>query len=400
MRPVSEYKVIDCDSHVIEPADLWTSRMSMAKWGDKVPHIRWDESMGEEAWFTGDTRLNSAGSPAMAGWHEYPPLHPVRMSDIGEELIDPTARLRWMDRSGIWAQLLYPNVAGFGAGRFLGAGDTELALACVQAYNDFLAEYSSVDPRRYVPMMALPFWDLDLTAAEIERCAALGHKGIIMTSEPAHWGQPKLTDPYWDRLWAVAQDTEMSINFHIGSGDMAPREVVHASTGKHANFASMGAQFFMGNVRAISLLTTGGICHRFPRLNFVSVESGVGWVPFALDALDWQWKNCGVREEHPEYDLLPSEYFKRQIYAMFWFEEDTLRSTMDILGPDNLLYETDYPHPTAMTPGPATTAVSPEEWITRVLAGSSDDDLSKILHDNAARLYHLDPLPKVRALAS
>ena len=73
----------------------------------------------------------------------------------------------------------------------------------------------------------------------------------------------------------------------------------------------------------IANLITGGVCHRFPDLKFVSVESGVGWIPFALEHLDWQWKNCGVPQEHPEYDLLPSEYFKRQIYGCFWFENDT-----------------------------------------------------------------------------
>ena len=72
--------------------------------------------------------------------------------------------------------------------------------------------------------------------------------------------------------------------------------------------------------RVIANLITGGVCHRFPNLKFVSVESGVGWIPFALEHLDWQWKNCGVPQEHPEYDLLPSEYFMRQMYGCFWFE--------------------------------------------------------------------------------
>jgi len=393
MLDVRSYQVIDTDTHVIEPYDLWTSRMSARTWGDRVPHVRWDEQMQEDAWYTGDIRLSSAGAPAQAGWHEYTPLHPPRLQDARPETWRVEDRLAWMDKYAIWAQVLYPNVAGFGAGQFLGAGDTALALECIRAYNDFLAEYSSVDFRRFVPVMALPFWDLDLTVAEIERATELGHKGIIMTAEPAHWGQPKLTDPYWDRLWAAAQEADLSINFHIASGDMAPYEAVHHSTGKHANFASMGVQFFMGNVKTIALLTTGGICHRFPALNFVSVESGVGWIPYALRALDWQWKNCGVVFEHPEYELLPSEYFQRQIFGCFWFEHDTLESTLEQIGPDNLLYETDFPHPTSMSPGPASAAVDPDRYIQETLGGQSEDVLRKVLHETAARLYHLDPLP-------
>jgi predicted TIM-barrel fold metal-dependent hydrolase len=122
----------------------------------------------------------------------------------------------------------------------------------------------------------------------------------------------------------------------------------------------------------------------------VSVESGVGWIPFALDSLDWQWKNCGVGLEHPEYDLLPSEYFKRQIYGCFWFEVEPAKFALDRLGADNILYETDFPHPTSMSPGPATAAVAPSQFLQDNFADLPDATLSKILHDNAARLYGLD----------
>jgi predicted TIM-barrel fold metal-dependent hydrolase len=124
----------------------------------------------------------------------------------------------------------------------------------------------------------------------------------------------------------------------------------------------------------------------------VSVESGVGWVPFALEHLDWQWLNCGVPREHPEYDLLPSEYFKRQMFGCFWFERASVRSAIDQMGPDWVLYESDFPHPTSMAPGPATAAVEPREYIARELGDLSPAVLRKILHDNAATLYHLEPL--------
>ena len=152
----------------------------------------------------------------------------------------------------------------------------------------------------------------------------------------------------------------------------------------------MGVSFFMGNARTLASLICGGICHRFPRLNFVSVESGVGWIPFALDALDWQWKNCGVALEHPEYDLLPTEYFKRQIYGCFWFEVEPARFAIERLGDDNILYETDFPHPTSMSPGPASSALAPNQFLEDNFSDLDEATLSKILHDNAARIYHLD----------
>ena len=81
----------------------------------------------------------------------------------------------------------------------------------------------------------------------------------------------------------------------------------------------------MDNIETLADLVFGGVCHRFPELRFVSVESGVGWLPGVLETFDWQWGNSAIREAHPEYDLLPSEYFRRQIYGCFWFEHDSAR---------------------------------------------------------------------------
>jgi predicted TIM-barrel fold metal-dependent hydrolase len=239
-------------------------------------------------------------------------------------------------------------------------------------------------------MASLPFWDLDASLAELRRAADLGHKGVIFTQDPGYFGLPVLTDRYWDPLWAAAQEAGLPVNFHIGSGDLSLLGSGHPDNGERANYASLGLSFFMGNARTISQLICGGICHRFPDLNFVSVESGVGWIPYALDALDWQWKNCGVPMEHPEYDLLPSEYFKRQIYGCFWFESENARYAIERLGADNILYETDFPHPTSMSPGPATTAIAPNDYLESNFGDLPETTLRKILHDNAARIYHIE----------
>lgn len=390
-QPIHEqFKVIDTDTHVIEPYDLWTSRISTQKWGDKVPHVRWDANMDEDAWFFGEHRTGAAAGSAMAGWHEYPPKRPQRLEQVDPSLYEANARLKKMDEYGIYAQILYPNTAGFGAGRFLALGDSELMLACVTAYNDWLTEWSSADRKRLLPQMALPFWDLDATLKEIERCTLAGHKGLVMCGEPEHFQLPKLTDPHWNRLWASAEEKGLPINFHIGTGDMWYFGMMHESIGRHAAFASMGALFSMDNAKIISQIICGGVCERFPKLNFVSVESGVGWLPYLLDGLDYQWKNCGAHIENPHMKLLPSEYFKRQVYGSFWFEKATLKPTLDIIGPDNILYETDFPHPTSMSPGPATSAVAPNEYMAEVFQGIDRETVGKIVYGNAARIYNLD----------
>jgi uncharacterized protein len=385
---IDEIRIIDADTHLVEPPDLWTSRLP-SRFGDLIPHVKWDPDQQEEAWYIADQRMAPVASAAQAGWPEFPPDHPRRWSDADPVTWDPKLRLGRMDQYGIHAQILYPNVALFNSALLKDVGEG-LPLAFMQAYNDYQTDFASVAPDRFLPMTSLPFWDLDATLAEIERCAAGGHRGIVFSQDPSAFGLPGLTDRHWDPMWASAQEKGLPVNFHIASGDMSLMDSGNPANGAHANYASMGVSFFMGNARTVAQLTCGGICHRFPNLNFVSVESGIGWIPFALDSLDWQWLNCGVPKEHPEYDLLPSEYFKRQIYGCFWFEHETALFAIERLGDNNILYETDFPHPTSMSPGPASSAVAPPDYLNTTLNNLPDQTLHNILHNNAARIYHLD----------
>ena len=159
------YKVIDVDTHITEPATVWTDRVA-SKWGAK-------------------------------------------------------ARLELMDQEGIYAMVLYPNLGGFGSGGFLRLGEPELMLECVQAYNDFLVDWASADPNRLLPTMALPFWDVEASVKEIQRSAAKGHRAVLGASRPDAFGQPPLAHKHWDPIWAATQDTGLSISFHIGGGDLS-----------------------------------------------------------------------------------------------------------------------------------------------------------------------------------
>jgi predicted TIM-barrel fold metal-dependent hydrolase len=295
-----------------------------------------------------------------------------------------------MDEYGLHAHVLYPNVGGFGAGRFLQLGDPELMRECVRAYNDFVLEFSSEAPGRLIPLTATAFWDVDWTVKEVERCAKAGHKGIIFTHLPESFGQPVLGDPHWAPLWETAQDLGLSINFHIGNGNMTGSRNNYAGNGRQINYAKYTSTLFMDNALGVMEVIGSGLCHRYPKLNFVSVESGIGWIPFVLESLGWQWDNSGVHQEHPEYDLTPTEYFKRQVYGCFWFEKDSALGAIDILGADNFLFETDFPHPTSISPGPNSRALNPIDHIEERLGGLPEETLRKVLHNNAARIYHLD----------
>jgi len=382
-------RIIDVDTHVVEPYDLFTSRVS-SKYGDAVPRVK--NVDGTDFWFFGDKQASGAAAPAMAGHNEYPPFYPKTLDAAEPYTWDVSKRLKVMDEYNIRAQVLFPNVIFFDTATLLKLESANLMLDCVKAYNDWQVDYASAAPDRFLPQTILPFWDMDESLKELERCRKNGHRGVVFTSEPEHFGQPRLTNPAWDKLFSAVQEMGIPLNFHIGSGDLELGQVMDPIVPPHAQYASMGVLFFMSNATALTQIICGGICQRFPDLKFISVESGVSWLPFALASLDWQWKNCGVPTEHADtYDLLPSEYFKRQIYGAFWFEgNDLLKFAVDQLGADNILYETDFPHPTSMSPGPATTAQRPDEYVAEVFAGISQADTNKILHDNAAKLYGLD----------
>jgi predicted TIM-barrel fold metal-dependent hydrolase len=395
MSVVESFSVIDMDTHLIEPPDLWTSRMS-PKWGDRIPHLRVHERTGADCWYLGDRMALPIGAVGFAGFDGYRPGFPKRFVDIDPAAYDAKKRLEWMDQYGIAAQVLYCNLAllthhAFEAG---GDGDPEFVTELLRCYNDFQTEWTSVAPDRLVPITQIPFYDIDASIKEMERCAALGHRGITMSQEPGTYGLPYLRDRHWDRLWAAAQDMELSVNFHIGSsndpsfadqdGDSAGKFDDRHDMGKHVADSVAG---FMGNFGTIATLLTAGVCHRFPRLNFVSVESGVGWIPFVLDALDWQWKHFDFRGT---YDLLPSEYFRRQVYCSFWFEKETALAAIEQIGPDNIMYETDFPHPSCMSPGgDHSPAIGADRFLEANFSDLPEETLRKILHDNAARLYRL-----------
>lgn len=380
------HAVIDVDTHLTEPPDTWTARMP-ARMHDQVPHI--ERVDGRDVWMAGGERLGAPGFYSMAGWNGVLPVSiPDTFDDIAPAMYDPAERLRFLDREGIHAQVLYPNVGGFGNGYFLRLGDRDLVAGCVRAYNDFLSDWTSEAPDRLLPVTALPFWDLDLAVGELERCIELGHRAVNFCNQPHDFGQPPLASRHWDPIWARAEEAGLSVSFHVGGGSMGTLMTDTAGMGWMTNFARASSLIMMDNMRCIAELIFGGVCHRFPSLRLVSVESGVGWIPAMLETFDWQWKGGGVTDEHPEYDLLPSEYFRRQIYGCFWFEQ---QSCLDAIRryPDNFLFESDYPHPTCQHPGPRSPGRRPREYAAGLLGDVPDELAGKVLHDNAAALYRL-----------
>jgi predicted TIM-barrel fold metal-dependent hydrolase len=382
------YAVADVDSHIIEPPDLWTSRIP-AKWGDQIPHVRWHERRQEEYWYVGNRKLYGVGAFAQAGWSEFPPSHPTRMSEALPAAVDPKARLAYMDEHGIYYQLLYCNILGFHSHVFLQEMDPQLAVECVRAYNDWLTEFASADPRRLIPMMMLPFWDIDASVAEMKRAYEMGHKGVLFAARYDKVGLPRLMDDHWEPLLAQAQEMGLSLNFHVGFLASSDDLKGAVDQSKKLDFTRESSLVLLGNAQNVAEVVLSGVCHRYPDLNFVSVENGAGWLPFLGESMDWQWLNVGAHKDYPDR-LLPSEYMKRQIYGMYWFEHQAMRAVLDQLE-DNLMFESDFPHATSLSPGPASESPSPRQVMETSLAGVPEHVVAKVLQGTATRLYNLEP---------
>ena len=374
---------IDADTHITEPGDVWTRRLP-AKFRDRAPRMeRTDE--GVDVWKFGEAeRAIPVGATAVAGWHDPFPSIPLNLDQCPPAAYDARARLEYMDAIGAWAMALYPNIGGFGSETFLKLGDKELMLACVQAYNDWLIEWIEADPRRFIPVMATPFWDVEDCVGEIHRARELGHKSILFTAAPQDFGQPYLGDAHWDPIWKAAQDVDLPISLHIGSGDfqdqlMAPGRFAAHGIGPSTVSGSMS--ILMSNAIQLMDLLMSGVLPRHPGLRIVSVESGIGWIPFVKESLDHGYAYANVSTERPEFDRKPSEYLREQIWACTFFEEFPLNNHVEEIGSDRILFETDYPHPICLY------GREVREKIDAAFGKLPEAARRKILFDNAAELY-------------
>ena len=199
--------IIDSDSHITEPRDVWTAHVP-AKWRDHVPYVVRNDK-GMDVWMLEGTQIGMVGTSASGTNPEGQWVPQNTYEDCHPAAYDSCERLRYMDEVGIWAQVLYPNVAGFGSQKFFDLEDPELQIACVRAYNDFLAEWCSADPNRLIGVMATPFWDVEETVKEIRRGHdELGFRAILFTGEPMRFGLPTFGDKAWDPFWSRRRGAE------------------------------------------------------------------------------------------------------------------------------------------------------------------------------------------------
>jgi predicted TIM-barrel fold metal-dependent hydrolase len=379
-------KVIDADTHMTEAHDLFTSR-APAAYRDRVPRVVAGAD-GRPTWVVDDgTEVGFAGGGSVIDreGNKFPFLESMTQR-VHVASHDWKARLEVMDDSGVWAQVIYPNTIGLAGQDLQAMRDPKLRLLCIEIYNDAAAEIQSESGNRLLPMPLLPAWDVDACVREAERVAGLGMRGVNMTSDPQDLGGPDLANRAWDPLWDVCEDKELPVHFHIGASLTAMNfygQYFWPSQDEYVKPAIGGTMLFINNARVLVNTLMSGMFDRHPRLKMVSVESGVGWVPFILETVDYEIVE-NAPEQAAKLGRSPSEYFQDHWYTTFWFERNRgdVQGLIDAVGEDNVLFETDFPHPTCLYPKPL-------ELISEQLAALRPEARRKLLGGNARELYRL-----------
>jgi predicted TIM-barrel fold metal-dependent hydrolase len=394
-------KIISADDHLVEPPHLWTDRLprKFEAVGPRVvrerghlgfsdgeqtfelsdePSARW-----ADVWHYEDSRVVTTQGSAAVGFDRdaLEVGRPVLYDEMRPGLYQPEARLADMDIAGVEASLCFPNVfVRFCGQQFLWAKDKDLALLCVHAYNDFVAEeWAAESNGRLIPCGIVPLWDAELAAAEVRRSAGIGIHAVTFSELPPYLGLPSIYGDYWDPFFQACEEVGTVVMVHVGSSSKlpmtspdAPLAVIHALPSNNAAAAMVD-------------WICAAMPVRFPEVKLVMAESNIGWIPYFLERLDALWEHSGSYTGlRPRLGNPPSTYFRSNIFCTFFSDAFGLRQ-LDDIGEDNVMFEVDYPH--GDSNWPESTEVAKAQTSTANLGPAV---VEKVVRRNAIRVFGLD----------
>ena len=393
--------LISVDDHVLEPAHVWQDRVP-SRYRDAAPRLRRDAE--GEAWVYDGKRMVTPGLGAVAGKsREEFSFEPITYDEMRPGCYDSVARLEDMNRAGVLASLCFPSFPRFCGQVFLEAKDRQLALLCVQAYNDWMIdEWCGRAPGRYIPLTLIPLWDPALAAAEVRRTAAKGSRAVSFSENPAMLGLPTVQsrEGHWDPLMAACEETDTVVCMHIGSSSKR-----YTMSDESPMLVTMSWAPPLMIAGAMSEWIFSPVVRKFPRIKVALAEGGIGWMPFFLE-------RCAQVVEHHRYwissgdvkhDTLSGhvqvikeagvdlegfsvmDTFRRHIHGCFIDDLVGIRN-LDAIGVDNVMIETDYPHSDSTWPNCL-------EHAKKQLAGLSDEHRYKVMRGNAERVFGFTPAP-------
>ncbi len=373
---MGSYRVISSDSHVFEPATLWTERLE-PKFRDRAPCIiRHDD---DDWWVCEDRKIAGMGLGNMAGVRfEAPEMlrRDGRYEHVRLGGYIPEEHVKDMDADGVDAGVVFPSV-GFLMYNIV--QDSQFLTAIFRAYNDWLSEFCKPFPNRIKGIALLNVDDVQDGISELERCHKLGLEGALIPVYPPigkRYGSPE-----YEPLWATAQDLGISINLHVATN--------RPSAGQELSDLENLTASFRANLDYWVRMSVGdiifnGVFERYPKLRVGAVEHELSWVPYFLERIDYTYTQEAPREGWYRFKeaMLPSDYFHRNVFV--GFQQDGLGVKLrNIIGVDNLMWGSDYPHTESTFP-------RSRQILDDILADCTEEEKAKIAGQNAAAVYHFN----------
>jgi uncharacterized protein len=376
------YQRISADCHIDLPwipRDLFTANAS-AGLKDRMPYVK-DGPDGPYWTAKNGTSFGLWGGVGPAGQKYVPGMHhrvdvmaATGLYDDGRKGIarptDPARRAKDMDRDGVQAEVIYGIL---GAATRL--NDHEAATEMFHIYNDWLVEFCRHDPDRFIGLACLPYGDIDAAVQEVYRVAKLGLRGMELSCS---WDMEPMWHPTWEPLWRAVDDVNLPLHFHTFPA--LPPSVLENQKGltRRAAFFTVVSAFQMNLVNILAAIIGAAVLERYPNVRIAFGESGIGWVPYALDRMDFEWED---RFHDLGLKMKPSDYWRRQCKATFQFDRIGTK-LIDDMGVETLMWGSDYPHGDGVWPDST-------KYITEQFGHLPPDVMHKMTCENAGRFYGL-----------
>ncbi|HEY6427176.1 MAG TPA: amidohydrolase family protein [Acidimicrobiales bacterium] len=369
--------LVSVDDHVVEPPGLFEGHLR-GRYKDEAPRVERRRD-GSDAWMFNGAVIPNIGLNAVAGRpkEEYG-VEPTAFDEMRPGCFDVHERIKDMDAGGVLGSMNFPSFPGFSGRLFAVCEDKGLALAVLQAYNDWhIDEWCGAYPGRFIPMALPVLWDPELAATEVRRVAAKGCHSITFTENPAALGYPSFHSEHWDPLWRAVCDEGVVVSIHLGSSGQL------SVTAPDAPVDVMITLQPMNICQAAADLLWSRVLKQYPDIRFALSEGGTGWIPYFIDRLDRTYDMHRAWTGQDFGDRLPSDVFRQHFLTCFIADPVGITLRHDI-GLDNIAWECDYPHSDSSWPE------APEE-LARVAEDVPDHELARITYENACRWYSFDP---------
>jgi predicted TIM-barrel fold metal-dependent hydrolase len=377
-----QYRRISADCHldmIWLPPDLFTSQ-APRDLKDRMPFVA-DRSNGKE-WVANNGASFGLVGGVGSGGRLYEPGKQHRADRMAEAGLyedglkgirrpgDPDLRAKELDRDGVDAEVIYGVLAAAAK-----LSDAEASAEMLRIYNDFIIAFCKHYPDRMIGLACLPFGDVEAAAKEVHRVAKMGVKGVELSCS---WDMQPMWHPSWNPLWQAINETQLPLHFHtFPSVDPKLRAEVKGESLLALRYSSICLfQMTLGNI--LTALVGAAVFERFPNFRVVFGESGIGWIPYVLDRMDYEYQD---QYREIKLKLLPSEYWRRQCRATFQFDRIGTKLIED-MGVETLMWGSDYPHPDGIWPDSS-------EYIEKQFGHLPPEVTHKITCENAGKFYGL-----------